>query len=91
MMGAFGAGIWGVAPAYVTEMFPTATRGIGPGLSYHVGAAVASSIPVLMGWMRDRGMALANIMTITIAITLILSAGLIWLGPETCGRNFNEP
>jgi len=90
MMGAFGAGIWGVAPAYVTEMFPTATRGIGPGLSYHVGAAVASSIPVLMGWMQDRGMALANIMTITIAITLILSAGLIWLGPETCGRNFNE-
>jgi MFS transporter, SHS family, lactate transporter len=91
MMGAFGTGIWGVAPAYVTEMFPTATRGIGPGLSYHVGAAVASTIPVLMGLMQDRGLALANIMTITIAITLILSAGLIWLGPETRGRNFNEP
>jgi MFS transporter, SHS family, lactate transporter len=90
-MGAFGAGLWGVAPAYVTEMFPTATRGIGPGLSYHVGAAVASSMPVLMGLMQDRGIALANIMTITIAITLILSAGLIWLGPETRGRNFNEP
>jgi hypothetical protein len=36
-------------------------------------------------------MALANIMTITIAITLILSAGLIWLGPETRSGNFNEP
>jgi MFS transporter, SHS family, lactate transporter len=91
MMGAFGAGIWGVVPAYVTEMFPTATRGIGAGLSYHVGAAVASTMPVLMGLMQDRGMALANIMTITIAITLILSAGLIRLGPETRGRNFNEP
>jgi len=89
-MGAFGAGLWGVAPAYVTEMFPTATRGIGPGLSYHVGAAVASTIPVLMGLMQDRGMALPDIMSIAIAITLILSAGLIWLGPETRGRNFNE-
>ena len=89
--GCFGAGIWGVAPAYVTEMFPTATRGISPGLSYHVGAAVASIMPVLMGLMQDRGMTVANIMTITIAITLILSAVLIWLGPETRGRNFNEP
>ena len=55
-----------MAPAYVTEMFPTATRGISPGLSYHVGAAVASIMPVLMGLMQDRGMAVANIMTITI-------------------------
>jgi hypothetical protein len=39
---------------------------------------------------QDRGMALADIMTVAIAITLILSAGLIWLGPETRGRNFNE-
>lgn len=90
-MGAFGGGIWGVAPAYVTEMFPTATRGIGPGLSYHVGAAVASTMPVLIGLLQDRGMALADIMTIAIAVTLILSAGLIWLGPETRGRNFSEP
>jgi MFS transporter, SHS family, lactate transporter len=89
-MGAFGGGIWGVAPAYVTERFPTATRGIGPGLSYHAGAAMASTMPVLIGFMQDRGMPLADIMTIAIAITLILSAALIWLGPETRGRNFNE-
>ena len=89
-MGAFGGGMWGVAPAYVTERFPTVTRGIGPGLSYHVGAATASTMPVLIGFMQDRGMALADIMAIAIAITLTLSAGLIWLGPETRGRNFNE-
>jgi MFS transporter, SHS family, lactate transporter len=89
-MGAFGGGMFGVAPAYVTEMFPTATRGIGPGLSYHVGAAVASIVPVLMGLMQDRGMALTDIMTIAIAVSLILTAGLMWLGPETRGRNFNE-
>jgi hypothetical protein len=39
---------------------------------------------------QDRGMALADIVTVAIAITLILSAGLIWLGPETRGRDFNE-
>ncbi|MBV8451061.1 MAG: MFS transporter [Deltaproteobacteria bacterium] len=88
-MGAFGCGMVGVAPAYVTERFPTATRGIGPGFCYHAAAAVASIIPVLMGSLQDRGVALIDVMTIAIAITLILCAGLIWLGPETRGRNFN--
>jgi MFS transporter, SHS family, lactate transporter len=88
MMGAFGSGMIGVAPAYVTERFPTATRGVGPGFCYHAAAAVASTIPVLMGSLQDRGVALTHAMTIAIAITLIFSAGLIWLGPETRGRNF---
>jgi MFS transporter, SHS family, lactate transporter len=89
MMGAFGCGMVGVAPAYVTERFPTAVRGVGPGFCYHAAAAVASVIPVLMGSLQDRGMALTEVMTIAIAITLIPCAGLIWLGPETRGRNFN--
>jgi len=89
-MGCFGGGIMGVAPAYVSEMFPTAVRGIGPGLAYHVGAAVASIMPVLMGLMQDRGLPLADIMITAFAVCLILSAGLMWLGPETRGRNFNE-
>jgi SHS family lactate transporter-like MFS transporter len=89
-MGALGGGMFGVVPAYVTEMFPTATRGIGPGLAYHVGAAVASLVPVLMGLMQDRGMPLAEVMRIAIAVTLVLSAGLMWLGPEPRGRNFSE-
>ena len=88
-MGAFGCGMVGVAPAYVTERFPTATRGVGPGFCYHAAAAVASIIPVLIGSLQDRGMALPNVMTIAIAITLIFAAGFIWLGPETRGRNFN--
>jgi hypothetical protein len=43
-----------------------------------------------MGLMQDRGMVLADVMTIAIAVTLILAAGLMWLGSETRGRNFNE-
>jgi SHS family lactate transporter-like MFS transporter len=89
-MGAFGCGMVGVAPAYVTERFPTATRSVGPGFCFHVAAAVASVIPVLIGSLQDRGATLTHVMTIAIAITLILCAGLIWLGPETRGRNFNE-
>jgi len=89
-MGAFGGGIWGVAPAYVTERFPTAARGVGPGFSYHAAAAVGSVMPVLIGTMQDRGAALPNAMTIAIATSLILCVILIWLGPEIRGRNFNE-
>jgi hypothetical protein len=43
-----------------------------------------------MGSLQDRGVALTEVMTIAIAIALILCAGLIWLGPETRGRNFNQ-
>ena len=89
MMGAFGCGMVGVAPAYVTERFPTETRGAGPGFCYHAAAAVASIIPILIGSLQDRGVALTDAMTVAIAITLMFSAGLIWLGPETRGRNFN--
>jgi hypothetical protein len=77
MMGAFGSGMWGVAPAYVTERFPTATRGVGPGFCYHVAAAAGSIMPILLGSLQDRGVVLTDAMTIAIAITLMFSAGLI--------------
>jgi hypothetical protein len=72
------------------ERFSTATRSIGPGLSYHVGAVAGSIMPVLIGAMQDRGAALPKVMTIAIATSLILCVVLIWLAPETRGRNFNE-
>ena len=85
-MGAFGSGIWGMAPAYVTERFPTSVRGVGPGFCYHAAAGIGSAMPYLIGGMQDRGMALADAMTIAIAAALVFSASLIWLGPETRGR-----
>ena len=45
VMAATGTGIWGMAPSYLTERFPTAVRGIGPGLTYHIGAAVGVDNP----------------------------------------------
>jgi len=90
MMGAFGCGIWGMAPAYVTERYPTATRGVGPGFCYHAAAAIGSVMPLLIGALQDRGVSLVTAMTFPIGISLTLSAVLIWLGPETRGRLFSD-
>jgi SHS family lactate transporter-like MFS transporter len=90
LMGAFGCGIWGMAPAYVTERYPTATRGVGPGFCYHAAAAMGSVMPLLIGRLQDNGMSVANAMTIPIAVSLTSSAILIWLGPETRGRQFTD-
>ena len=86
-MGATGSAIWGMAPSYLTERFPTAVRGVGPGLTYHVGAAVGSMTPLLLGALQDSGMTLARAMTICIAGSGLLVAAMIWLGPETRGRD----
>jgi len=86
MMGAFGCGIWGMAPAYVTERYPTEARGVGPGFCYHAAAAIGAIMPILIGWMNDRGTPLATAMAIPIAVALSCSATFIWLGPETRGR-----
>ena len=61
-MGATGVGIWGMAPSYLTERFPTAVRGVGPGLSYHVGVALGSTTPLVLGQLQDNGFTLTGAM-----------------------------
>jgi MFS transporter, SHS family, lactate transporter len=89
-MGVFGCGIWGMAPAYVTERFPTAVRGVGPGFCYHAAAAIGSAMPIIIGRMQNGGMALTQAMSLCIVTSLLVSAGIIWLGPETRGRSFES-
>jgi len=91
LMGASGAGVWGVVPTYLTERFPTAARGAGPGFAYHVGAAIGSVTPAFIGALQDRGVTLPGAMAGCIAVSGILVAGTIWLGPETRGRSFTPP
>ncbi len=88
MMGAFGMGIWGMAPAYVSERFPTSTRGVGPGFTYHAGAAIGAVMPLVLGMMQDRGVPLVNAMTTAMLASGLLATLMIWLGPETRGRQF---
>ena len=89
LMGATGGGIWGMAPAYLTERFPTAVRGVGPGLSYHVGAAVGSATPLVLGQLQDGGMTTGGAMISCIVAGGLLVAAVVWLGPETRGRRFS--
>ena len=88
LMGSSGGGIWGMAPSYLTERFPTAARGVGPGLSYHVGAALGSMTPLVLGQLQDGGMATGSAMTVCIAVSGLLVAAVVWMGPETRGRHF---
>jgi len=88
LMGSFGMGIWGMAPAYTNERFPTFVRGVGPGFCYHAGAAIGAVMPWLLGEMQKSGWHLTNAMTAAMLVSGCFSGILIWLGPETRGRQF---
>jgi MFS transporter, SHS family, lactate transporter len=88
LMGTFGMGIWGMAPAYTNERFPTAVRGVGPGFCYHAGAAIGAVMPWFLGKMKVIGVELTTAMTIAMLVSGIVAAVLIWMGPETRGRAF---
>lgn len=85
MMGALGMGIWGMAPAYTNERFPTAVRGVGAGFCYHAAAAIGALMPWVLGELNDRGFTLVNAMSAAMVLSALF-AMIIWLGPETRGR-----
>lgn len=85
LMGASGLGVWGLAPTYLTERYPTEVRGVGPGFSYHMGAAIGALTPTFIGSLRDGGMSLGAAMGVFIAGASIACAALAWAGPETRG------
>jgi SHS family lactate transporter-like MFS transporter len=89
LVGFFAAGAWGMVPTYLNERFPTAVRAVGAGFAYHVGAAVGSFTPAIIGAMQDRGMTLATSMASCIALAGILVIATVWMGPETLGRQFH--
>ena len=86
LMGFFGAGMWGVVPTYLTERFPTAVRAVGGGFAYHMGAAIGSLTPFVVGTMTDSGWPLPQAMATCIVVALVICVGMLWLGPETRGR-----
>jgi SHS family lactate transporter-like MFS transporter len=88
-MGFFGTGNFGVAPGYLSERFPTAARAAGAGFSYQAGAGLASVTATLIGAMLDRGVTLTTAMSACIALGSLMVVLLLWLGPETRGREFS--
>jgi MFS family permease len=89
-MGFFGMGVWGMAPAYTVERFPTEVRGVGPGFCYHAGAAMGAMMPVVLGEAQDRGMSAVNGMSVAMVASAMLAMVAVWIGPETRGRSFHE-
>lgn len=90
LMGASGLGVWGLAPSYLTERYPTDVRGVGPGFSYHMGAAIGAFTPTLIGALRDAGTPLPAAMAVYIAGASLACALWVWLGPETRGRELSD-
>lgn len=88
-IGLFAAGSWGMVPGYLTERFPTAARAAGAGFAYHAGAGLGSFTPQFIGLLQDRGIALPDAMAGCLAAAGVLVVALIWLGPETRGREFS--
>lgn len=88
LMGLSIAGMWGAIPTYLSERFPTAARGVGPSFAYHAGAGIGSITPTLIGRFKDQGIALNHAMAAFILIASILAIGIMFLGPETRGREF---
>ena len=89
-MGFFGMGVWGTAPAYTVERFPTEVRGAGPGFTYHAGSAMGALMPWLLGAMQDRGFSAVNGMSATMVASAVLALVMVWIGPETRGTQFND-
>lgn len=88
-MGFFGMGVWGMAPAYTVERFPTEVRGVGPGFCYHAGSAIGAFMPYILGAAQDRGMSAVNGMSIAMITSAVLAGIAVWSGPETRGRDFS--
>jgi SHS family lactate transporter-like MFS transporter len=86
MMGFFGMGVWGNAPAYTVERFPTEVRGVGPGFCYHAGAAMGAVMPTLLGALKDRGIDLVTGMSAAMIVSGLVALIAVWTGPETRGR-----
>jgi SHS family lactate transporter-like MFS transporter len=80
------SGAWGIVPGYLSERFPTEARGVGTGFSYHVGVGIGSLGPYLIGAMQDDGLDLRAAMLRCIVAAGIAVLILLWLGPETRGR-----
>lgn len=86
--GILSVGMFGVAPAYLSERFPTAIRGAGTSFGYHAGAAIGSFAPTVEALLQVKGLPLSQSMAIGAAVALVCSTILVFFGPETKSGEF---
>jgi len=81
LVGFLGSGYFSLFGAMLAELFPTAVRGTGQGLTYNFGRALSALAPYLVGATADR-LGLGSALALNSAFFL-LGAALIFTLPET--------
>ena len=75
--------------SFMTELFPSAVRGVAQGFCYNVGRGIGAVFPALVGFMAGKfGLAIAIAVLGTMGFTLMIAA--LTLLPETRGRSLES-
>ena len=74
-------GAWGVIPAHINELSPSALRGFFPGFAYQIGVLLASTSPYVEALLSEH-FGYAAAMGMFAAIVLMLGAIVTGAGPE---------
>lgn len=83
-------GAWGVIPAHLNELSPSALRGFFPGFAYQLGVLIASSVAYVEAVLAQH-FSYALAMGSLAAVVLLVGALVIALGPEAHGKDFGAP
>ncbi|MDB5985376.1 MAG: transporter [Nevskia sp.] len=76
-------GAWGIVPAHINELAPSAVRAILPGFAYQFGNFIMSLLsPIQAGYAESNGGDFATMLAWTIGIVAVLLATVTLLGPE---------
>ena len=76
-------GAWGVVPAHLNELSPTAVRGTFPGLAYQLGNLCASFVsPLQASLAESRGNDYSHVLGWGVAATAVILAAIALAGPE---------
>lgn len=80
--------LWAVGDTYISELFPTALRGTGFGISVGGGRVVSIAAPFLVGWgMATFGPTIPYLAFTGLWILTIIGYA---MGPETAGKELEE-
>src|SRR5207237_3308720 len=89
VQGFFAGTIVTLAPAYLTERFPTAVRSTAAGFCYHIGIMFGAFVPVGVSYLAiegQMGFAVPLLIATWFGCAKLLAA--VMLGPETTGNVF---
>jgi len=88
LLGFFGTGFFALFGTMLAELYPTSVRGAGQGFVYNFGRGLSALAPLTVGAVADKsGLDLALVLN---AGYFLLGAGLVFLLPETKGRELSS-